>query len=231
MALLNLLLADPAWQAKLQHRAVKVLSDNQGVVADIANMRGVGPVFAQVQQIYELCAANDVDLLVEWRPREDMLLQHAVWHSKDVDTGDWGLSPQAYQQVCHAFNCQPVIDWFARPWSAKCGVFYSRYMMQGSAGVDAFDCSWSLPPGQLSYICPPHMIVDRVLRKVLDDKANCILVLPAWFKAWHGMLSLLPVRRQVFVSGAEVQWGERAPAEKCVALNAGLRAYLVQWSS
>jgi hypothetical protein len=75
------------------------------------------------------------------------------------------------------------------------------------------------------------MIIDRVLRKVLDDKADCLLVLPAWFKAWHGILSLLPVCQQTFMSGAEVQWGERAPAQKCAALNAGLRAYLVQWNS
>jgi hypothetical protein len=91
LSLLNTLLADPAWQARLQHRAVKVLSDNPGVVADVAHVRGVGPVFTQIQQIYELCAEHDIDLTVEWRPREDVLLQHADWHSKDIDAGDWGV--------------------------------------------------------------------------------------------------------------------------------------------
>ena len=74
----------------------------------------------------------------------------ADWHSKDIDTCDWGVSPQGYQQLCDMFQCQPAVDWFARPWSAKCAVFYCRYMMQGAAGVDAFDHYWVLPPGQAS---------------------------------------------------------------------------------
>lgn len=35
-----------------------------------------------MQQIYEVCAEHDIDLTVEWRPKEDVLLQHADWHSK-----------------------------------------------------------------------------------------------------------------------------------------------------
>jgi hypothetical protein len=108
LSLLSLLLADPVWQARLQHRAVKVLSDNQGVVADIVNMRGVGPVFVQVQQIYELCAANDVDLTVEWKPGEDALLQHADWHSKGVDAADWGLSPKPISSCVTCFTANQL---------------------------------------------------------------------------------------------------------------------------
>lgn len=103
--------------------------------------------------------------------------------------------------------------------------------MLGAAGVNAFDHSWLLPDGQLSYICPPHMLALRVIRKVLDEQCDCILVLPAWYKLWHGLLLLLPIKAQLHLAGTMVVWGDRAPpaSDRCVALAAGLRAYLILW--
>jgi hypothetical protein len=229
VSLLTVLLANPQWGGLLHHRAVKILTDNQGVASDVQHMKGCPAVFVHVQRLYDLAAQYDFDLTVEWRPREYELLQLADLHSKMVDVADWGLSPAAYAQLCQQLQCQPVVDWFARPWSAKCPCFYCRFLMPGCAGVDAFDFSWALPGGALSYVCPPHMLVAKAVRKVLDDRASCVLVLPAWYKSWHAMLSLLPVRQTVKLSASAVVWGDRAPPpdERCQALLAGLKAYLV----
>jgi hypothetical protein len=42
------------------------------------------------------------------------------------------------------------------------------------------------------------MLAARVLRKVLDEQATCVLVLPAWYKVWHALLSLLPVHKSAY---------------------------------
>jgi hypothetical protein len=103
--------------------------------------------------------------------------------------------------------------------------------MPGCAGVDAFDFCWALPAGAISYICPPHMLAARVLRKVLDEQATCVLVLPAWYKVWHALLSLLPVHKSVKLPSTVITWGDRAPgpAARCSALAAGLQAYLIKF--
>lgn len=95
--------------------------------------------------------------------------------------------------------------------------------------MDAFDHCWSLPEGVLSYMCPPHMLVARVLRKILDEKASCVLVLPAWYKAWHALIGLLPVCGTLALPASVLLWGDRAPdpSHRCHALLAGLKAYLI----
>lgn len=228
-SLLQTLLQHHDWGPLLRHRTVKILTDNQGVASDMQSMRGCPSVFVHVKRMYELAAAHDLELLVEWRPRESDLLQYADLHSKFIDVGDWGVAPAAYGDLCQRWHLSPVVDWFARPWSAKCQVFYSRCLMPGAAGVDAFDHCWRLPPNHISYICPPQMLVARVLHKVLDDKASCLLILPAWYKSWHSLLHLLPVQVEERLPASVLLWGDRAPEpnRRSHALLAGLRAYKV----
>lgn len=229
LSLLQALLFNPDWKGRLEHRTVKVLTDNQGVAADMQKMRGCHSVFTYVAQMYQLAAAHDVELIVEWRPRECDALQYADHHSKFRDVGDWGIAHDAYGSLCQQWQVQPVVDWFARPWSAKCDVFYCQFLMPGAAGVNAFDHCWALPDGQFSYICPPQMLVAKVLSKVLEEKVTCVLILPAWYKAWHSLLKLLPVQAESRLPASVVEWGDRAPEadQRSKALMAGLRAYKV----
>jgi hypothetical protein len=73
------------------------------------------------------------------------------------------------------------------------------------------------------------MLVSRVLDKVLQDKATCVLILPAWYKGWHGLLKLLPVQADSRLPASVVEWGDRAPqvGYRSTAMLAGLRAYKV----
>jgi hypothetical protein len=228
-SLLQALLLNPDWRSRLEHRTVRILTDNQGVAADMQKTRGCHSVFTYVAQMYQLAAAHDVELIVEWRPRECDALQYADLHSKFVDVGDWGVAQAAYVSLCEQWQVQPVVDWFARPWSAKCDVFYCQFLMPGAAGVNVFDHCWALPDGRFSYICPPQMLVAKVLSKVLEDRVTCVLILPAWYKAWHGLLKLLPVQAESRLPASVVQWGDRAPeaGQRSSALMAGLRAYKV----
>ena len=67
-------------------------------------------------------------------------------------------------------------------------------------GVDAFAQDWSSTAWgngngrPLLYINPPFDTVARVLRKVQDERPDCILILPVWPRAWRVALASLPVR-------------------------------------
>lgn len=231
-SLLTALLQRPSWLACLEHRTIKILTDNQSLAADVQHMSGAPAVFPYVVKLYELAARYDMDILVEWRPREHELLQYADLHSKLVDVGDWAVSDSAYHQLCNLWRVQPTVDFFARPWSAKCSEYYTRFLMPGAAGTNAFDFTWHLCPPDLAYICPPHTVVPKVLGKILDERADCVLVLPAWYKAWHGLLQLLPVKCSMKLPASVLEWGDRAPAPptRCHALLSGLQAYLILFS-
>jgi hypothetical protein len=230
--LVDTLLSIPAWRDHLQHGRLHILSDSQVAVRDVQNMRGPEPIYQQVRLLYERLAAHDIDLTIEWRPREDPRLQYADHLSKCEDVGDWAVAPPVFAHLLSVLGCPaPSVDWFAAPWSAKAPRFYTRFPVAGAAGADAFDACWLLEPGQLGLICPPHTIISRVLAKVIADRASCILILPAWWAVWSGQLQLLPVKAKHKLPGTCLLWGPRAPPpdRRCAALSAGLWAYLVQY--
>ena len=233
VTLLASLIASPTWLPHLRHGCLKIITDSQVAAADVSRMRGSPPILQQVCQLYSLAAPHDVELQVEWRPREHPLLQYADYLSKCTDPGDWGLSPQTFADMLAELGCPaPSVDWFAAPWNAKAPRFVARYLMPGACGVNAFDYCWQLPAGQLSLVCPPQTIIPRVLAKLEADRASCILILPAWLHMWHGQLGLLPVLRACAIPGSAIAWGPRAPqpAMRASALMAGLRAYLVHFA-
>ena len=234
-SLLGSLLAVPAWRTHLEHGCLKLLTDSKVAASDVARMCSpAAPIHQQLLALYALAAAHDIEIQVEWRPREHPLLQCADSMSKVTDVADWGLSPAAFSAVVAQLGCPaPRFDWFAAPWNAKAAAFASRVLMPGAALVNAFDHCWQLPGGGLSLICPPPSVIPRVLSKLEADRASCILILPAWLHAWHGQLGLLPIDRSCSVPGTLIEWGPRAPSppHRSAALHAGLRAYLVRFPS
>lgn len=89
---------------------MKVLTDNQGLASDVQRMHGTTSVFQHILPLYELAAQHDIELQVEWRPREHQLLQYADMHSKLVDVADLAVSPAAFAAVCNAWH---VTDTFS----------------------------------------------------------------------------------------------------------------------
>lgn len=64
-------------------------------------------------------------------------------------------------------------------------------------GVDSFVHSWATPEGQeppLLYANPPFGQIGRVLRKVIEERPDCLLILPVWPRGWRALLHSLPIR-------------------------------------
>lgn len=93
----------------------------------------------------------------------------------DTDT-EWSLSDHAFDFIFDKWG--PFdIDLFASLLNAKCDRYISWVPDPGSLAVDAFTLSWK---EFYFYAFPPFILIPRVLRKIVDDGAEGILVVPWW---------------------------------------------------
>jgi len=69
--------------------------------------------------------------------------------------------------------------------------YYTSYKEDtGAVGVNAFDFYWH--PKIMFYANPPWTLIERVLEKIIEDKATVVLVTPRWTKApwWSQIIEM-----------------------------------------
>ncbi len=121
--------------------------------------------------------------------------------SKYEDESQWALNWEVFQLLCEQPELEgrePAIDLFADEYTTRVPhAFYSLYWNPNALGVDAFAQSWAPPEGgprPLLYANPPFTQMGRVLRKIWDERPDCLVVLPTWPRAWRALLTGLPIR-------------------------------------
>ncbi|XP_060548605.1 uncharacterized protein LOC132712109 [Pantherophis guttatus] len=101
----------------------------------------------------------------------------ADWLSRQrLDHAEWRLNPRLFHQITTRFG-MPVLDLFATLDNAQLPRFISRFPSAQAEAVDALRSPW--PPGLL-YAFPPVSLLPRVIRKLLMEQAEIILVAPHW---------------------------------------------------
>ena len=136
-----------------------------------------------------------------WRPRTEDLQRRADALSKYEDNSQWGLNPRVYEQILaqpELAGRRPACDLFADERTTKVpGAFYSRYWNPTALGIDGFARSWAPPtsgPAPFLYINPPFDQIGKVLRKVWEDRPDCVLIVPVWPRSWRALLHGLPIQ-------------------------------------
>ena len=184
-----------------------------------------------------------------WQPREHEQQQLADDLSKLPDGSAWalnaevfaGVEEQLFRMLVNGVEARRrfTIDLFADWENCKVFVdgvprFFSRWCCPGSAGIDAFAHRWDV------YWCPqrrrwrrhmgycngPFDCMGSILRKVLDDRADVVLVYPLWPRYWRAVLQQLrhlgvvraewelPMRGDLFLAGARVPASSRGAGYK-----------------
>ena len=155
-----------------------------------------------------------MDLLVTWKPRESDLQQYADFLSKQVDNSSWSLCQAVFDQYVAGDDLVVAaggftVDVFAD--SQNCKVqfrgmqrFYSRLWCLGTAGVDGFLQCWgwneAIGRREMCYIYGDFTEMGRILRKIRNEKADCVVVYPAWPRHWGTMWEGLPVKKKFCLS-------------------------------
>ena len=156
---------------------VKWNTDNQNVVRILLAGSRKDDLQDQAVTIYSICAEHSVRLEPVWVPRDENV--YADYVSKLAELDDWSLNPQVFQWLDDIWGPHTV-DRFANNVNAQLNRFNSRFWSIGTEAVDAFTCDWSVDN---NWICPPPLLIPRILRHMQNCKAVGTMVVPEWKSA------------------------------------------------
>lgn len=142
--------------------------------------------------LFQHCLANSIRLKTMWIPRSANSAADAITHDPDSDA--WHILPSVFTSITTALG-RPTSDLFASKVNAKAPIYVTRYFDPAAAWCDAFTRSWnpSVNPliGSRPYLCPPFHLLARTLRKLEEDRAAAILVLPIWARQpWWPLVTM-----------------------------------------
>lgn len=109
--------------------------------------------------------------------------------SRNVDT-EWEISNKAFQKIVTKFGT-PELDLFASRINAKCKRYIAWKRDPFAFNIDAFTIKWD---ALFFYAFPPFALVLKVLRKIINDRATGIVVVPYWpSQPWFPLFTSLMV--------------------------------------
>lgn len=107
-----------------------------------------------------------------------------------LDHAEWSLPAHLFLEITSHFG-HPLVDLFASATNHQVPRSFSRD--PGAEAIDALRSPW---PSGLLYAFPPFPLISRVLKKLLEEKAELILLAPRWPRRnWYADLVSLSVAR------------------------------------
>ena len=90
---------------------------------------------------------------------------------------EWSLNPIVFHKAIAEIYFQPDIDLFASRLNYKCKRYVTYQPDPESYAVNAFHIQWT---NFSFYAFPPFCTIQKLLKKVQEDKATGLLVVPHW---------------------------------------------------
>lgn len=148
------------------------------------------------KDIWQWCEERNIFLFASHIPSAENVVADSESRRLDTNT-EWSLSDSGFRTILRRFG--PFeIDLFASALNAKCDTYISWLPDPGSFAVDAFTLSWE---GSFFYAFPPFILVTRVLRKIIDDRAEGVVVVPWWpSQPWFPLFQRMLVEEPLILS-------------------------------
>jgi hypothetical protein len=172
---------------------VKIMIDNTTAVAVINNMGTChsDPCNSIACAIWQFCERNNIWLTAAYIPGKLNNTADLESRNKNIDT-EWMLNSQCLAQALASIPFSPQIDLFASRINKQFEVYVSYRPDPYAKHIDAFTISWT---NEKFYCFPPFSCILKAIRKVIQDQARGILVVPYWpTQTWYPML--LPILEQ-----------------------------------
>lgn len=174
---------------------ILVRSDNTTAIAYINRQGGTKflNLHKRATQIWNWCENQNNWIFATYIASRDNTIADS--ESRVLETGlEWELNDYAFREICIAFG-KPDIDLFATKSNSKCSKYASWLPDPGSMFIDAFTISWT---DLWFYAFPPFSLVNRVIRKIINDRAKGIIVVPKWpMQPWYPEFERLTVGNRI----------------------------------
>lgn len=189
------LLALKCFAADLRDLDILLMVDNTTTLAYINKMGGVrfSGLHELACELWDWCEVRRLWVYATYIPSEENV---EADRSSRIDNSDaeWELADYAYEVITENFG-KLEIDLFASRINTKCAVYCSWKRDPGAFAFDAFIISWS---DWMFYAFSPFSIITRVIKKIKDDKAEGVLVVPHWpTQVWFPTFQKLAVGKWV----------------------------------
>jgi hypothetical protein len=168
---------------------VRIYTDNTTTCAYINKFGGKHSNLDDIaRDIWLWCVARNIHLTAAHIPGKENTVADKLSRSKNDDL-EWALKPNIFSEIHNIFP-KISIDLFASKANSKLQRYVSRYPDPSACAVDAFSLTWN---NEFGYIFPPFSLIPRILRKVVEDQAEVILIAPIWPTQswWPSLLHLI----------------------------------------
>ena len=181
-----ILLSIACFKDEFKDKHVKILTDSTTAVNYINNMGGIksNQCNTIAKKIWEFCRVNGIWISCAHIPGIENEADRPS--RKFNDDSEWQISQNIFEKVCSTWHA-PQIDLFASRLNHKLEIYCSWRRDPFSKHINAFSIPWD--SYKLVYIFSPFSIIGRCLRKIIQDRAEAIMILPLWpSQAWFPLL-------------------------------------------
>ena len=176
----------------IENQTVLISLDNITAVSAIRKMgNSKSPSLNKIAtQIWQWALSQGITLIARHIPGKENVVADRKSRIM-LDTSDFQLLPKIFQRINHMRG--PIkIDLFANAWNAQLPTFMSWKPQPGAVSTDALAQDW---PKQGSYAFPPFCLIPTILRKIMAEELDLILVTPVWpTQVWYPQLLQLSVK-------------------------------------
>lgn len=162
---------------QIYNKEILLRIDNTTAISYINRYGGVQflNLNESAREIWQWCEKRQLHVFASYIKSKDNVEADEESRRSNIDT-EWSLSLLAFKKVVHTFG-RPEIDLFATRTNAKCDRYFSWKRDPEAFNIDAFTADW----GPLFfYSFPPFSLILRCLRKIINDKATGIMIVPHW---------------------------------------------------
>ncbi|XP_043470998.1 uncharacterized protein LOC122504134 [Leptopilina heterotoma] len=156
--------------------------DNTTAISYINRMGGIQfqSLSKVAKTIWQWCEHRNITIFASYIPSSKNKTADHESRRLEPET-EFSLSQEAFSDICKKFS-KPEIDLFASRVNAKCKKYVSWKKDPSSFTIDAFTLDWGK---YFFFAFPPFAIIPKVLKKIQNDRARGIIVIPNWpSQAW-----------------------------------------------
>jgi ribonuclease HI len=169
---------------------LKLHSDNSSVVFNIQRKAAARNLYHSLRDLFNLCGENNITLSAQHVKGDLNGIADSL--SRLSRSGDYSLSPEIFTKMCNTLEIAPEIDLFSTRWNAKLPNYISPLSEDNAMVRDALTIPWDKI---FFFAHPPIPLIGKCLKKIVEENAQGVFVLPHWKgQSWGTLLGRMSKR-------------------------------------